>query len=146
MNDFFSRDRLNILTGLTVYSQLDSGGTVNLTTGTFVDLLSVANTDDHTIISAYQVTIDVDGGDLTLPVFRLLAAPTGVTLDSSTKIFPFGDEVAIGSGVTAFLQTPLQIPEHHDYKLQVSCTFTTQTPTAELDFLSIISINQFNHE
>lgn len=145
MSDFFIRDRINDLTGLTKYSQVNSGGSVGIQDQSWVDIFTTVSTTTHHILSAYKLTLDADGGDLNNTLFRILAAPAGEVLDNGTKIFPYGDSIEILSGVDQVLQFQLQIPKAHDFKLQVWGEFSSGTPTVELDYLSIVTMPTYNH-
>ena len=142
MSDYLIREKLQTLTGLTKYSQEKVLVPVALADDTWVDVMTLTNTEVHRIFCAYQLTLT--GDPVTLPVLRFLAAPTGTTLDDSTKVFPFGDEIEFISGISSSaINIPVQLPVSHDFKLQVKVQGTGAL--VSLDSLSVIQVPTLNH-
>jgi len=143
MQDVFVRERTQNLSGLTQYNQI-VGSAVSLVNGSWVDIYEELNSR-YLIISAYQISASAGGGNLSGLEMRILAgslgrasAETSVVLTASDKIFPHGASAELLNGVTQHLKFGMRIPRAHTYKVQVRGSFTTGTPTATLDFLSVI--------
>lgn len=140
--DYVTREKLQILTGLTKYGQEQVLTPVALTDGVWTDVLALDNTDVHRILCAYQLTLS--GSPVTGHQLRFLAVETGGTLDDSAKVFPFADGISFISGVSSSaLNVPVQVPVGYDFRLQVKVTGTGGLVT--LDSLSVIEVDTLNH-
>jgi hypothetical protein len=140
--DLFLRQKVHVLTGLTKYDQLTSSA-ITLTTGNWVDLVTAVNIPEHIFIWAYQISLS---SNVTEAVFRIIANNSGVTPTAIDKIFPFSSEVGIISGTPEYLHMPLHIPRNYEYAMQVKLvTSTAGTPTATLDYASIVKVPALNY-
>jgi hypothetical protein len=132
MSDAFTRQRLNVLTGLTTYTQ-KSGASTALTQSawTALDLVGISDpTDIHLIISAYSLITDA-----TDAVMRMVV--------DGNKIFPFPASVEVLSGLDQYLHTPIQIPVGHSFSIEI---FTDEAAkTANVDYLSTIEVGTYDH-
>ena len=137
MQDIFLRERIQNLTGLTMYSQIEESPVELSVSEKWENILSISDSE-YMVFSAYQISLDSDGGDLAGPQLRILAGPTGVALDDASKVFPHADYGEVLNGVTQHLKFGIKVPPHMDVKIQVRGTFTSGVPTAILDFLSVI--------
>lgn len=143
MSDLFARQRLQLLTGLTKFTQL-TGVSTDLTSGAWTTIhpATVAALTEHLVINAYKVSLT---GTYTNPLFRITATKdiADISQDAS-KIFPYGVSTELISGVDALLQNPVQIPADYNWALQVKVTGTDCTAT--LDYLSAILIPHYTYE
>jgi len=144
MNDYFVRDRIQQITGLTKMAQR-TGIQTSLGDNVWTTIYFEENTSRHIIMKAYKISLGVD---VTGAEFRILAAPTsdaGVATDSDeNKTFPFGASTQVLSGVDMYLDYPLQVPKAHEFYLQVRASGTGLNFTATLDYLSIILIPELD--
>ena len=57
MQDYFLRDRLNTLTGLTSYSQVTNQSISNVTPSTWSTIYTRVNTTNHIILTSFKFTL-----------------------------------------------------------------------------------------
>lgn len=142
MIDYYLRDKANLLTGLTRYTQYAELTPQALTDGDWTTVYSSVESEEHKVYAAYQVSIT--GDPVTAPLLRILAVPTGGVLDASAKVWPFGDAMEIISGISSpGFNIPLQVPVQYDFSVQVKVTGTGALAT--LDFISVIEVPVLNH-
>lgn len=143
MNDVFTRDRLQILTGLTKFTQVTASGiALSNNTWTTIHPSSATALANHLIISAYKISLT---GTYTEALFRIVANTVLDDLnDPASKIFPYSDSTEIMSGVDMYLQYHIQIPRNNYYALQVKVN--AAGCTASLDYMSIISVLSYSNK
>jgi hypothetical protein len=129
-SDPFLRDRVNFLSGLTKYDQVEGDSTaVPPSTWTALDTQTFElSLEEHLVIRAYKITDDV--GDFS---FRITC--------NGEKIFPHPASVEVTSGVDMFLQFPVQVPKGNTIALEV---FSPTGGNATLDYLSIVKIEEYD--
>jgi hypothetical protein len=145
MNDYFVRDRVQQLTGLTRMTQ-KTGVVASLTDSTWVTIYSESATEQHQILKAYRVLL---GTGVSSAELRILAAHSdapGAATDNpvDNKTFPFGNSIEVLSGVDQILDFPLQIPKTHEFYIQVMALGSGANFTATLDYLSVIQVPLLN--
>ena len=131
MNDVFVRQRLNQLTGLTVYGKKEGISTVVAADEwTALDITDFGQPlYTHTILTAFNINTG-----MTDAVMRF-------TVDG-VKIFPHTDDVEVLSDVDRFLQFQIQLPIGSDFAVEV---YSPTGGTAQLNYLSIIEVDQYDH-
>ena len=127
--DPFIRQRVNQLTGLTVYGQeFGTPTSVVASTWTPLEVVFTQSDDSHRVLTAYKIT--ADKSDFT---FRMMV--------DGVKIFPHADDVEVLSGVDMFLQFQIQIPATKILSLEV---FSPTGGIAILDYLSTITVQPYD--
>jgi hypothetical protein len=145
MSDTFTRQKLNQLTGLTKLGQ-SSAIPVNLIDATWVDVYKEDDLTLHTTLKAIQMSVIDDPTDTI--VYRILAgrAPLAAQLSAlNNKIYPFGDDMELISGLSDYFDVDLQIPTAHSFVIQAKATFASGSPKVQLDFLSKITTEVYSH-
>jgi hypothetical protein len=146
MNDYFLRQAINSLAGLSKYTT-ESSGDVALVDATWVDLYGEQDISEATFISAYNITRNLNGGTVNNLEMRLLAAPTSetyATLGTAHKVFPFNPTTGVNSGSVYNIKDLVRIPLNHHFKIQVRADITG-APTAKLEYTSLIRFSTLNH-